>query len=277
MSRVFIPTIVTVCVGTVPIFAQEPARFKWEAGQEFTYRVEQTTEVSDITEKKSIDTSTKMTLTKRWQVLSVDDAGVATLQMSLRALRMETKKPDGDTVIFDSTDADSADAKLNKDLLQFVGPPIATLKMDLQGRLIDVKESKFGPASRYTSDLPFKVVLPDVGVSEGRSWHRDYQIKLESPQGAGEIFDAVQKYTCKAATVTLLIIGMSTTIKNPPEAPIDQIPLIPMQAEGRISFSLADGRMKKAELTMAREISGHRGEGSKYTYRSSYVEELIEK
>jgi hypothetical protein len=277
MSRVFILAIVSACIGVVPALAQEPARFKWETGQELTYRVDQTTSVSDITEKKSVETSTKLTLTKHWQVLSVDDRGVATLQMSLLALRMETKKPDGDTVIFDSTDADPANSKLNKDLLQFVGPPIATLKMDSQGRLIEVKESKFGPASRYTSDLPFKIVLPDVGVSEGKSWHRDYQIKLEPPQGASETFDAVQKYTCKAATVTLLVVGMSTTIKNRPESPTDQIPLIPMQAEGRISFSLADGRMKKAELTMAREITGHRGDGSKYIYRSTYVEELIEK
>jgi hypothetical protein len=127
------------------------------------------------------------------------------------------------------------------------------------------------------SDLPFKITLPDAAVTEGRSWHRDYQIKLEPPQGAGETFDAVQKYTCKTATVTLLVVGMTTTIKNPPEAPADQIPLVPMQAEGRVSFSLTDGRMQKAELTMAREITGHRGEGSKYTYRSTYVEELVEK
>ena len=195
MSRVFILAIVSACICIVPTRAQEPARFKWETGQELTYRVEQTTAVSDSTEKKNIETSKKMTLTKRWQVLSLDENGVATLQMSLLALRMETKKLDGETVVFDSADIDPANAKLNKDLLQFVGPPLATLKMDSQGRLIEVKESKFGPASRYTSDLPFKIVLPDVGVSEGKSWHRDYQIKLEPPQGAGETFDAVQKYT----------------------------------------------------------------------------------
>jgi len=257
--------------------AQEPARFKWETGQTLTYRVGQTTTAIDETEKKSLETSTKITLAKRWQILAVDESGVATLQMALLALRMETKKPDGDTVVFDSADKDPMNAKLNKDLLQYVGPPLATLRMDSQGRLIEVKESKFGAANRYVSDLPFKTTLPDVAVKEGQSWHRDYQIKLEPPQGAGETFDAVQKYSCKSATVTLLIIGISTAIKNPPEAPADQIPLLPLQTEGRVTFSLTDGRMQKAELTMAREITGHRGEGSKYTFRSTYLEELIDK
>src|SRR5262249_33723188 len=99
---------------TSPLPAQEPARFKWETGQTLTYRVEQLTAVSDITEKKTVETSTKLKLTKRWQVMSVDESGVATLQMSLLALRMETKKPDGDTVVFDSADTDPESAKLNK-------------------------------------------------------------------------------------------------------------------------------------------------------------------
>ncbi|HEV3146679.1 MAG TPA: hypothetical protein VGZ47_22525 [Gemmataceae bacterium] len=277
MPRAWKLALLSAVIVSAPSMAQSPVRFKWEAGQTLTYRAEQVTSVSDITEKQKIETSTKMILTKRWQVLSVDEAGVATLQMSLLALRMETRKPDRETIVFDSSDTDPANAKLNKDLLQYVGPPLATLKLDSLGRLVEVKESKFGSASRYTSDLPFKITLPDKTVTAGESWERTYQIKLEPPQGAGETYDAVQKYTCKSATVTLLIIGMTTTIKNLPEAPADQIPLIPMQAEGRVVFSLADGRMQKAELTIAHELTDHRGEGSKYTFRSTYVEELIEK
>src|SRR5262249_57481493 len=94
----------------------------------------------------------KRSLVKRWQVVAVDPTGVATLQMSLASLRLETKKPDGESVVFDSAKPDPANAQMQ----QYVGPALALLRLDAQGRLLEVKESKFGPASHFVKEPPFK-------------------------------------------------------------------------------------------------------------------------
>src|SRR5258708_7320333 len=91
-------------------FAQSPPRFRWQAGQTLDYRVEQVTTVSDTADGKTEMTSTKLNLTKRWQVLGVDAAGIATLQLSLLTLRMEMGKAGQEPVVVDSEKVDAASA-----------------------------------------------------------------------------------------------------------------------------------------------------------------------
>ncbi len=154
-------TLLCAILANATALAQSPPRFRWQAGQELDYRVEQVTTVADTADGKTETSSTKLNLTKRWQVLGVDAAGIATLQLSLLTLRMEMGKAGQEPVVFDSEKVDTESAKLNKELLQYIGKPIATLRLDAQGRLIDVKESRFGPASRFVAELPFRVTLPD--------------------------------------------------------------------------------------------------------------------
>lgn len=257
--------------------AQSPVRFRWQLGQSLTYRVEQSTTVQDTADKQTLTTQTKLNLTKRWHTAAVDAAGNATLQMSLLALRMETHKADGEVIVFDSLKPDAQQAELNKEMLQYIGQPIATLRLDARGRVIDVKESKFGPPSRFTSELPFKVALPDAGPEVDQTWERAYPIKLEPPQGVGEEFAAVQKYACRHAANGLLTIALSTHIKNLPEAAAERIPVIPMMPTGTLTFDARNGRLKKAELKMSADLLEHRGTGSKYAFSSNYLEELVEK
>src|SRR5205823_5197930 len=84
--------------------AEEAWRFRWQAGQVLTYRVDQETQATEVTSEGKSETKTKLTLTKRWEVQAVDASGVATLQHSLVALRMETSTPGGDAILFDSAD-----------------------------------------------------------------------------------------------------------------------------------------------------------------------------
>src|SRR5262249_59777489 len=75
--------------------AQAAWRFRWQAGQVLTYPVEQQTRAVEVVGGSKSETKTKLSLIKRWKVLAVDAAGVATLQHSLDALRLETVAPHG--------------------------------------------------------------------------------------------------------------------------------------------------------------------------------------
>jgi hypothetical protein len=207
-------------------------------------------------------------------VVAVDPAGVATLSMSLDRLRMETKSPRGDTTLFDSMAKDKSTPALAEELTKYVGSPLTIVRVDGRGQLVEVKESKFGPASRLEADLPFKFTLPAAPLAAGQTWERKYQVKLEPPQGAGETYPAVQKMTCKSVQGNLATIGIVTTVTGPVENQIEQIPLLPLQPAGELVFDLGTGRLKAVKYQWSKEIPGTQGENSTYVFASTYVEEL---
>ena len=255
--------------------AQTPVRFVWRQGQTMTYKVDQTTSASDEVEGQKTETSSKMTTVKRWQVVAVDAAGVGTLQLSLASLRFEVKTPKDTTLIFDSTDPDKSDPQLREQMAKYVGPPVALLRVDALGRVVEVKESKQAPASRFDSELPFVIQLPAAELQPGSAWERSYQVTLEPPQGTGNKFQAVQKYACQKIDGPAVTISLVTMIKNLPSSQLDQVPLLEMQPEGAVVFDAATGRLNSVRLRIDKELKGLQGEGSRYHFESTYTEQLM--
>src|SRR5215510_11610242 len=77
-------------------------RFQWTKGQTLAYRTQHTTTVNEVIDGNKVETASKLTLVKQWKVADVDAGGVATLYLSLLALRTENTKPNGETLLFDS-------------------------------------------------------------------------------------------------------------------------------------------------------------------------------
>jgi hypothetical protein len=276
MNCGWLASMFAVMIIALPASAQAPAwRFHWHVGQVLIYRVEHLTAASDVTAMGTNETTTKLNLTKRWQVLAVDSAGVATLRLSLDALRLETSIPNGDALLFDSANPQKSDPHLREELARFVGQPLAVLRVDAQGKVVEVKESKHGPASRFESEPPFVINLPAESPSPGQSWERPYRITLEPPQGTGEKYDALQRYTCKILADGMATIAVTTLLKTMPESLLDRVPLLQMQPEGEIVFNTKKGRLERANLRIEKELKGYQGEGSSYRFRSTYTEEYV--
>ena len=122
---------------------------------------------------------------------------------------------------------------------------LVVLRIDGRGTVLDVKDSKFGPASRYESEPPFVIILPEAGAVAGQSWERAYQITLDPPQGTGKKFEAAQKYLCKVVEGGAATVTLTTTVKTLPEAVADQAPLLQMQPEGEIVFDTQTGLVQR--------------------------------
>lgn len=258
-----------------PAFAQTAAwRFRWQPGQVHTYRVEQSTTAAEVVGGARAESRTKLNLTKRWQVVAVDASGVATVQLSLTALRHEITTPGGDVLLFDSAAPDKSNPQMRQQLTGFVGQTLAILRIDAKGKVIEVKESKHGPASKYEIELPFVISLGDGDPEPGQAWERAYSITLEPPQGTGEKYSAVQKYTCKSIANSTATITFGTTLKTQPEALADQAPLLQFQPEGEVVFDLRAGLVRSVSAQTDKEIKGHQGEGSSYRFQSTYREQL---
>jgi hypothetical protein len=220
-----------------------------------------------------VEIKAKLRLVKRWQVLDVDKDGVATLSHSLVSLRMENTSPSGETIVFDSAEPAKSDPQLREQITPLLGVPLSKLRFDAFGRLVEVKESQFGPASRFEAEKPFLVTLPAAEAKAGQSWQRNYQITLEPPQGTGEKYAAVQTYTCKRLEGANAYLELKTELKTLPEALGDRVPLLRFQPEGEAVFDLHNGRLHSARLQVHKELKDHRGAGSSYLFESTYTEE----
>ncbi|MFN4260450.1 MAG: hypothetical protein ACK4RK_14245 [Gemmataceae bacterium] len=276
MSRRWFLTLSAVLALTTVASAQTPWRFHWQPNQVLTYRVEQQTTTSfETQEDGKAEFTVQLNLVKRWQVTSVDSQGVATLHMSLASLRMEQHLPDGEVLLFDSTQSDAGESSMGDQLNRYIGQTLAVLRIDNQGRIVDVTESKFGPASRYVSDLPFKLTLPDAAPSAGQKWQRVYDITLEPPDGTGEKIAARQFYECQKVTDQQATIRLTTSIPQPPESVADRVPLLQYQPQGELTFDVRTGILRQAVLTIDESLPGFQGEGSNYHFRSTYKEVYV--
>ncbi len=255
-----------------------PPRFKWEQGKVLAYRVIQHTVVQETT----LDDKTNMpvasaikkdsiALVRKWTVKEVDKLGVATLEMSIAEMKQEGREGDKVVLAIDSTKPGEAAG------LPFLNKPIVTVRIDPQGKLIEMKDVAGKAAARLQAELPFRLVLPDTAPPGGKVWDRQFAVKLDPPHGTGESYDFTQKYTSKGEKDGLLTVGVETALKAPPKLVNEQVPLVPMLWTGDVYFNVAAGKYHAARLKAKAELVNHQGEGTKFVYESVYSEDAIEK
>jgi hypothetical protein len=253
--------------------AQEPAwGFRWQAGEVLSYKAEHVTAVAETVGGNKVQTSVKLTLVKRWRVLNVDVHGVATLELSLGAMRNEQQRPSGEIVLFDSSQPDKSTPELREQLSKYIGVPLAVIRVNAWGKVTEVKQ---GSAARYECEPPFALTLPAIAPVVGQAWERTYHITLEPPQGTGEQYDALQKYVCQGMTGGLATVALTTEIKTLPANLLDRVPLLQRQVDGQVVFDVNHGRLHQARLRIDKILEGHQGPGSSYRFESLYTETYL--
>lgn len=286
MFRVTVGWVFVLVAGSA--FAQapaEPLRFKWQAGQVLHYSVEQVTTVTETTLDETTNqpvvagTLTRMSLTKRWEVKAIDPAGIATLELSIAAMKQELTRPgaidkDGKPTVI-KTLLDSATPEGKQQMEAYLNKPVMTVKLDTLGRVVEAT-APGGSVERVRAELPFRISLPE-SLPAGGTWDRSFSIKLNPPLGTGEKHDATQSYTTKPVKDGLAVFGVTTALKNPPKDPAEMPPLVPMLWTGDVYFEPATGRYIGARLTVKTEVANHQGEKTKFAYESQYSESLVAK
>lgn len=256
--------------------AQDPPRFVWAAGDTLTYKVSQTTTVDELTldegakKPTAVKTVTTLTSTKRWAVKAVGKDGSATLEMTVTALRQEVTQTVGDKKpvnrVVDSADPEDAQG------MPFLNQVVLTATVDATGRVVEAKSEHKTAAERLEAELPFRMVWPAKMPQANDKWERAFVLKLPPPLGTGEKFDATQTYTYRGMKDVYAVVGMTTAVKDLPADPAVVSTVAPVLWEGDVFFNTKSGRYHGAKLTAAREVANHRGDGTKFTYRSEYTE-----
>lgn len=273
--------VVTAAATAAPPSGPVPTpatRFRWVSGEVHTYRLSQQTVVKEMIADEATgrptatETRTALTLTRRWTVTDVDADGTATLEMTITALRQEIRRPDGSRVVLDSAVPEQA-----KEMAAYLNVPVLVVRVDPQGRLVEVKQAKAGGVGRLQAELPFRLTLPDRGPEVGTTWQRTCTVTLDPPHGTGERHELIQTYTAQAIKDGVLVVSVRTAPKTPPPTVNEQVPLVPLLWSGEVDFHTGNGTYGGARLKAKAELVNHLGEGSKFEYESVLQEERVEK
>src|SRR5438132_2417778 len=207
-------------------------QFRWRQGQVLTYKAEHKTNVEEVADGSKVVTASKLSVVKRWQVVDVDAKGSATLHLSLAAMRNEQTRPNGEVLLYDSDNPDKGTPELKEQMSKYVGQTLAILRIDSQGRVLDVKQ---GSAARYESEPPFVVVFPETEPKEGTGWLRPFNVTLDPPYGTGEKLPATQRFQCTKITGGKAALTVANQFKTLPESVQDQVPLVQKMTEGQVT------------------------------------------
>jgi hypothetical protein len=256
--------------------AADPPRFVWAAGDTLTYKVSQSTTVDELTldegakKPTAVKTVTALTSTKQWAVKAVAKDGSATLEMTVTALKQEVTQTVGDRKpvnrVIDSADPEDAKG------MPFLNKPVFTISVDTTGKVTEAKSDQKAAADRLEAELPFRLVWPAKAPAVNDTWERAFVLKLPPPLGTGEKFDAKQTYTLRGTKDVYAVVGLTTALKEPPADPALMPGLAPVLWEGDVFFDTKTGRYHGAKLTAKKEVANHRGDGTKFSYRSEYTE-----
>lgn len=244
------------------------------SGQSIIYRVDQESVATDTMGENTSSVKNRTRVTKEWKVIEIDSNKVATMEMRLLNLAIETTRPNGEVLTFDS---ERPAGPLKESLSPLVGPIVAKLKIDSLGRVLQVINSKYGKASRFETEPPFLLVLHGQKVIPGQTWNRSYSTFLEPPSGTGEKVELIQKYLTKSIENDLVVIELETVPAKSFSSPSEEAPLLQMMPKGTLLFDLKRGLVRLANLSIDREIKDISGPGSNYRFQSTYRETLVDR
>jgi hypothetical protein len=248
-------------------------RFHWQQGQVLHYRIEHTTDVTEVVGGNKVESKSKVNLLKRWEVVAVDAAGTATLQMSIPAMRNEQTRPNGEVLLFDSRDKDKSTPALREQMEKFIGKPLTVLRVDNLGRIVAVKD---GIINRLEAEPPFAVVLPAKTTGVKQMWSRDFIIALDAPVGTGEKYPATQKFVCASVGDGTATFSVQTLLTKQPSSKQEMLPLLQKLPQGEVVFDSQRGRLQSVRMMIDQQVEGHHGEGSSYRFQSTYTEQYAE-
>jgi hypothetical protein len=270
--RYLFAVLLTLTVA-LPSFAQASWQFRWTKGLALNYKIKHVTSVVEVVENAKNTSDSQLDLVNRWQVLDVDAKGIATMQLTLTAMRNEQKRGNGDMLLFDSQNLEKSTPELREQMKKYIGTTLAIVRVDAYGRVHEVKQ---GSAASYDAEPPFLIVFPEAKPAAGQAWRRPFTLVLEPPFGAGEKFEVEQRYECKKIVGAKAALSVSTHFKVMPDNMRERIPLIQKDVEGEISFDVLAGRLLSAQLVTDKMVENHQGKGSSYHYKSQYSRMLVE-
>jgi hypothetical protein len=211
---------------------------------------------------------------KTWQVVSVDDAGRATLEHSVDDVVMTSRTSDKGEVRWAS--AGTADPPPGYEgVRQSLGVTLSRMVIDPTGRVLDRRELRPCPPSS-TGDLVV-VPLPEEPVAEGADWIVPQEVVVDLPGNLRKAVRTRLRYRLESIRDGIATISVDTTVLTPVDDPRLESRLIERIWNGTIEFDVDRGLVVRRTTGIDRRVVGFEGAESSVRYKASLEERLVDR
>ncbi len=258
--------------------APEPPRvtleYRFQPGEKLDMDVSHRALTETTVGATSQSTETATDSRKTWTVVTVDDAGHATLEHSVDDVTMTSRTSDRGQVRWSSSGDDPAPPGYEQ-VKASLGVPLSRLVVDRSGRVLDRRDLRPCPPSS-TGDLVV-VPLPEGSVAEGAEWTVPQEVVVEVPGGVRKAVRTRLRYELVAIRDGIATIRVDTTVLTPIDDPRLESRLLERIWNGTIEFDIDRGRVLRRATGIDRRVVGFEGPESSVRYKSSLEERLVEK
>jgi hypothetical protein len=255
------------------VAAQEHTlRYRFAAGETVRTKVTHLATVETKIQGTTQVARSRSISTKLWRITEVDAAGNITFTHMVENVAMWQQVTGREEVSYDSTRDNKPPAQYEQ-VAESVGVPLATIKMNAAGRVLDRKDER----PRVTlSVAQLAPPLPAGPVRIGDTWQEPQEVTVHMKDGSFRKIKTRRVYALAKVEDDIATITVRTDILTPyGDDPRIEVQLVQKLSHGTLKFDLAAGRVVHQQLEQDERVLGFSGADSLMQYVARYTEEPV--
>ena len=254
-----------------PDAALHSLRYKFAAGETLHSKVIHLVTVVTRIQGTSQTAKTRSVATKVWKITQVDADGNVTFVHSVGDVDMWQSVSGRQVVRYNSLKDKQAPVGYEQ-VAESVGVPLATVKIDPSGRVIERKDNRpqFNPG---IGDLT--VPLPQKPVPVGHRWTIPDELQVRLPGEPIKRIKTRKVYTLRKVKTGVATIDVRTEVLTPIQDAAIEAQLVQRIQEGTVKFDVDAGRLLSRQMDMDKTVIGFNGPESQMEYLARFTEEMV--
>ena len=247
------------------VFAEDAARptyqlsYRFEAGQTLEYVTEHAStifvQVGDVAEtaRHSVESG------KRYEVVSVDEAGTAVLEQTIHYARLTASQLD-ERIEWDSRSGEAAPLEFRQ-IAETLEVPLGKVHITPAGviTVMTVRGAKVNQAPLQDDHFDLFPTLPEQPIAIGESWKDNFEVEIIANQTLKKKVSMQRLLTLKSVENGRAVIDVRTLVLSPIRDPIEEGQLIQRTPSGTITLDIESGKLLSREMKIDKRVVGFQG------------------
>jgi hypothetical protein len=247
-------------------------RYKFRAGETLRWNVVNRCQIRTSISGTTQTAETTTGSVKAWRVYEVKPNSQIVFDHMVESVDMRHRLTGRDEVHYNSL-IDPVAPKGFEDLARAVRVPLATITIDVQGKLLERKQNFVKAAVAGQGEITIQ--LPERPVAVGGRWTCLNNLDVPLSDGTTRRFKTIQTFNLQDVKTGVATISMSTQFATPLQDPAIEAQVLQYENAGTVRFDIDAGQILSRRIDVDKTVVGFRGEASSIRYVARSTEEFL--
>lgn len=247
-------------------------RYRFVPGEVVRWKVVHLVTVETKIQGVSQTAKTSSASIKAWKILDADQSGKIRFAHVVESVNM-WQGVSGRADVKYNSQTDEKPPEEYAHVAKSIGLPLATVTIDLSGKVLDRKSPTEGP--NFNAGLgELTIPLPEGSVKVGSEWTVPDEVIVRLEDRQIKKIKTRQLYTLQAVETGIATINVETQVLTPVDDPKVKSQLVQRLTSGSIKFDIDAGRVLSKQMDLDETVLGFNGADSSMAYRARFTEEI---